>query len=280
MTTIKDILKIYHSQIDYLDLELLIAHELKKSREFVLAHPEHRLTPGQKSKVESLIKRRLKHEPLAYILGHKEFFGLDFKVDRHTLIPRPETELMVEEVLKLKPKNKTLVDVGTGSGNIIIALAKNISPANEFYATDISAAALKIARQNARLHKVDKKIRFFKGSLLAPILKSTNYKLKTTDLIILANLPYLSKKIYAATGPNVKKFEPRSALFSPHDGLEHYEKLLLQIKNHKINPLIFLEISPEQKPKITTLIRSILPAAKPEFFRDLAGKWRLCKIAA
>lgn len=284
--TIKDILVKYHEKLDYLDLELIIAGAIKKSREFVLAHPEYQLTTNQKLQITKLIRRRRHSEPLAYIFGHKEFFGLNFKVNKHTLIPRPETELLVELALhELRTKNcplpTSVMDIGTGSGNIIISLAKNIHDKNIFYASDISKEALRVAKQNAKTHKVDQRIKFLHGSLLDPILKTN--KLQITNWIILANLPYLSKKIYDSTKKTVKKFEPKSALYSPQDGLAHYAELLAQIKllvtDYELSVTVLLEISPEQKPKITNLIRSILPAAKPEFFRDLAGKWRLCKIS-
>ncbi|MFA6973855.1 MAG: peptide chain release factor N(5)-glutamine methyltransferase [Parcubacteria group bacterium] len=314
MSTIKDILTKYHQKIDYLDLELLIAHELKKSREFVLAHPEHVLTTNQKLQTTNLIKRRRRGEPLAYILEHKEFFGLDFKVNQHTLVPRPETELLVELALLELPASTrgngrsstrggqttnhklltSVIDVGTGSGNIIVSLACNMKHGTHnkinLFGTDISSEALKVAKQNAKLHKVDKKIKFLRGDLLDPILKTTNYKLNlayrqagTTNLLILANLPYLSKEIYAATAPTVKKYEPKSALYSAQVGLAHYAKLLKQIKelttNHQLRTTNFLEISPEQKLPLTKLIKLSFPQAKIDFFRDLAGRWRICKIS-
>lgn len=279
MPTISDIQKEYFGKLDHLDLEILIAHILKKSREFVLAHPETRLTKNQELKTKNLLARRMKHEPIAYILGHKEFFGLDFKVTPDTLIPRPETELLVEEVLReLETKNqklKTILDIGTGSGNIIISIAKNQKiKTKNYYAVDISKKALTVSRQNAKRHKVD--IKFLHGSLLDKIKDADNS-------IIIANLPYLSEEIYADTLPNVKKYEPKSALYSPKEGLDHYEKLLKQIselktKNQKLETSILLEISPEQKTKLPKIIKAHLPQAKTAFLKDLARKWRVCKI--
>jgi release factor glutamine methyltransferase len=294
MTTIKEILTKYHQKLDSLDLELLIANSIKKPREFVLAHPEYEIS---KLKIENLIRRggkisrRKRGEPLAYIFGQKEFFGLDFKVNKAVLVPRPETEMLVEEVLKLQPKNKTIIDVGTGSGNIIISLAKfwtrNVQDRRHFvsfYATDISTKALVAAKQNARLHKVDKKIKFLRGNLLEPFMKHLEKsKLKSIDLIILANLPYLSKKIYDATAVDVRKYEPKEALFSKNDGLAHYEKILKQIKRiqpacRMLHTICYFEISPEQKTKLQKIIRLNLPKAEVSFLRDLAGKWRVCKM--
>jgi release factor glutamine methyltransferase len=292
MTTIKDIFAEYHKKIDFLDLELLIAHELKKPREFVLAHPEYKLPKFIIYNLKFKISRRMRGEPLAYILGRKGFFGLDFKVNRHTLIPRPETELLVElatQEARIKKQEINIIDLGTGSGNIIISLAYNINCEvynnAEFFAVDISSEALEVAKQNAKLHKVDKKIKFLKGDLLEPIIKIRNClsqagKPKTKSLIILANLPYLSEKIYVSAMKDVKKYEPKSALYSPSEGLAHYEKLLQQIKKHCSGSqvLCFMEISPEQKTRLKKIIKLYFLGAEVDFFRDLAGKWRVCKI--
>lgn len=278
--TIAEIRKKYYSKIDALDLELIIAHGIGKTREFVLAHPEYVIPATRNLQPATLIKRRMKHEPLAYILGHKEFFGLDFKVNKAVLVPRPETEMLVEEVLKLNPKNKTILDIGTGSGNIIISLVENLKNKNKFIATDISAKALAVAKQNAKFHKVDKKIEFLHGDSLEPIIKSTKYEILDTKYIIAANLPYLSEKIYASTARDVKNFEPKSALLSGADGLDHYRKLFRQIRNtlYLIPTACYIEISPEQKPALEKLVGSALPGAKAKFIKDLTGKWRVCHI--
>jgi release factor glutamine methyltransferase len=267
-------------QIPPFEVELILAHILKKSREYVLMHPELILTKAQKRQFEKLIKRRKACEPLAHILGHKEFYGLDFKVNKNVIIPRPETEMLVEEILRLKPKNKNIIDIGTGSGNIIIALAKNIKEKNNYFGIDISEKALSVTRFNARKHNVDKKIRFVKSDLLKTFIQNTRYKIPDTELIIVANLPYLSEIIYSSTMPDVKNFEPKSALLSGPDGLAHYERLLKQIKLLSVHCSLstvhcFLEISPEQKPKIGKIIRRYFPKSKTIFKKDLAGKWRV-----
>lgn len=281
MPTINDTLSKYRNKIDPLDIELLIAAVINRPREFVLAHPEYDLTKSQKLKAKSLLRCRLQGKPLAYILSKKEFFGLDFKVNQHTLIPRPETELLVEKVLKLNLENKTIVDVGTGSGNIIISLVKNIRKKNKFIAIDISTETLHVAKQNAKMHKVDKKIKFLKGTLLEPILKSKNYKLKTKNLVVVANLPYLSKKIYSSASKDIKKYEPSSALLSGNNGLSHYKKLLRQIKKLLLfidYCSLIIEISPEQKNPLQKLLKRDFPGAKTSFYKDLSGRWRLAQI--
>jgi release factor glutamine methyltransferase len=285
MTTIQTILEKYRPLLASLDVELLLANELKKSREFVLAHPEIELTKKQETNYKQLIARRLKHEPLAYILGHKEFYGLNFLVTRDTLIPRPETEMLVEKTLQVITKIKTvhinIIDVGTGSGNIIISIAKNLKKRKiNYFGVDISKKALQVAKHNAKKNNLAK-IKFLKSNLLNYYLEQTKTLKQASNLIILANLPYLSKEIYSATLPTVKNFEPKSALYSPASGLAHYEKLLKQIKllstKYKI-PTTILEISPEQKPALKLLVLKYLPSARIDFQRDLAGKWRICEI--
>lgn len=288
---INDFQKKYHNKLDSLDLGLLISFVLKKEREFILAHPEYILTSKQQSAIDKVMARRLKNEPLAYILEEKEFYGLNFKVNQHTLIPRPETELMVElaleEILKAQYPILNTIDIGTGSGNIIVSLAhqlKNTSyqlPVTSYYGVDISKEALKIAKQNAKFHNLNKQIKFLHGNLLEPIVKSKiiNHK---SSLLILANLPYLSKDIYNACAENVKKYEPRTALYSATHGLAHYDELLGQIKllidTHQQSIVLLIEISPEQKRLLPPLIKKYFPQAQSTFIKDLTQRWRFCKI--
>jgi len=293
--TIWEITEKYRKKIDYLDLEIILAHSLGKTKEFILTYPEYKLTKFQISNFKFQINRRIKMEPLAYILGHKEFYGLDFMVNKYTLIPRPETEMMVEEVIhetcdmKHVAQDAYIIDIGTGSGCIITAIANALEndtrykiQDTRFIATDISQDALKIAKKNAKKHGLEKKIKFIHGSLLDPIINKAK-KLTPGKLIIMANLPYLSKEIYSSAASNVKKFEPKSALYSAEAGLAHYRKLLEQIKTllvscSMLNISCYMEISPEQKSPLAKLVKSILPTAKIEFKKDLARKWRICKI--
>ncbi|MCX6765590.1 MAG: peptide chain release factor N(5)-glutamine methyltransferase [Candidatus Moranbacteria bacterium] len=298
MKTIKDFCINYYKKIDFLDLELIIASVLKKPREFVLAHPDYKISATHNSRLKTLIKRRRRHEPLAYILGRKEFYSLDFKVNKNVLIPRPETELLVDLVLKELKKNKLqvagyglqniIIDVGTGSGNIIISLAYNMKHGTynniNFYGTDISQKALLVAKYNAKKHKVDKHIYFFKSDLLKNKKLINNLTMQQcNNLIVLANLPYLSKEIYSPALKSVRKYEPKSALFSPQNGLGYYAKLLKQLNKLKnecsmLHVTCFMEISHEQKLKISKLIKSCFPASKIKFHKDLASKWRVCEV--
>ncbi|MEA2007326.1 MAG: peptide chain release factor N(5)-glutamine methyltransferase [Patescibacteria group bacterium] len=274
-----------------LDAELLLANVLRKSREFVISYPKKRLNEKQIHDFESMIIRRTNDEPLAYLTGEKEFYGLSFLVDKNTLIPRPETELIVDkalDMLRSMLRNKIIVvDVGTGSGNIIISVAKKllqtISGENtDLFAIDPSIKVLKVAQNNAKKHGVSENIKFLNGRFLNPLVNNPLFDIRDSSILILANLPYLSKDIYN-TSPNcVKIFEPENALLSGQVGLDHYRKLLNQIKlltiEQGISATTLIEISPEQKSLIIQEIKSLLPSAKIEFKKDLAEKWRLVII--
>lgn len=289
-------------KINQLDAELIIAQVLKKPREFVLAHPEKTLDKIQIKKYKHLIKKRKKNIPLAYLLGKKEFFGLNFEVNKNVLIPRPDTELIVEKVLQEIKKSKNqkiiLIDIGTGSGCIPISIIKtwhNSSPYKgeagggfAVYATDISKPALSIAKKNAKKHNV--KINFLHGNLLSPIppfLKGG--KGDFGQIIITANLPYL-------TPAQVKQeksiqHEPRLALVAGPDGLRYYRELLKQIRlltiDYRLSTIVYLEIDPSQTKIIKLLIKKHLPAlamsdsrreTKIIIHKDLAGKNRVVEV--
>lgn len=271
-----------------LDAEVLLAFVLGKTREFLVAHEKQKLSPAQLSSFQFLISRRCLAEPIAHLTGHKEFFGLNFQVTKDTLIPRPETELLVEEALDLfrnsLQKKIVVVDVGTGSGNIIISLAKNIQHSTfngtlELFAIDPSTKALEIAKQNAQEHEVLENINFLRGRFLNPLVNNPLIEIRKSSIVILANLPYLSEDIYNSSPISVKNFEPKKALLSGPDGLDHYSKLLNQIKllvtGYELQVTALLEISPEQKSLITRKIKSQFPKAKIDLKKDLAGKWRV-----
>lgn len=266
-----------------LDAEILLAFTLKKPKEFLYAHPEKKLTAGQFLKFKKLVARRAKHEPIAYITGHKFFYGLNFYVDRNVPIPRPETELLAEETIKkiqntkYKIQDALIVDVGAGSGAIAITLARHL-PGAKIFAAEISPDALAVARKNARRHGVA--ITFLRGNLLQPLIEkldsqSSNFK----SLIVVANLPYLTTKQWQCAQPEIKKYEPRTALAGGKDGLKYYKKLLKQIKllitNYKLPITSIFEIDPSQTESITKLIRAHFPAARPEIKKDLAGRDRI-----
>ena len=279
---------------DAYEKDLMLSKILNVSREYILARKNIlRLNSLQQKKFDQMIERRKKQEPLAYILEEKEFFGLTFAVTSATLIPRPETELLVEKILSL-PQNffnrKTaIIDVGTGSGNIIVSLAKNFLAREKnlpifFYGVDISKASLAIAQKNARQYKIAEKIKFAKSDLLKHFFRAQkNFSPLPDSLLIVANLPYLSKKIYEKTPLSVKKYEPKIALMSQKFGLEHYQRLFKEIsqikRKYEFSSIkIFLEFSPEQKKRMEIATRKEFPLAEISFQKDLSEKWRILQI--
>jgi release factor glutamine methyltransferase len=271
-----------------LDSELILCFVLKKEKEFLFTYPEKKLTATQAEKFHQLITKRAKYLPVAYITNKKSFFGLDFFVNPNVLIPRPETETLVEEVLKITKKvtnhpvaqspRPLVVDVGTGSGCIIISLAKAIPHAN-FFALDKSAKALTIAKKNAKLHKVTKQITFLQGNLFTPILKSKKRN-PDSEIIITANLPYgwNAWKNNSSVDTFGLKFEPAMALFTGNGGLELYEQLLHQLKILPNKITAFFEFDPRQTIKFKKLIKKNLPYAQIEIISDLCGQDRIAKI--
>jgi len=266
--------------INRLDAELLLAHALNTPRAFLIAHGDEKMGTLARWKFHTLVQKRKRGIPLAYLTGHKEFYGLDFLVNKHTLVPRPDTELMVEEVMQEIKKSKnqiTIIDVGTGSGCIPISILHTIRTSGlsvicKYYATDISKKALNIAKQNADKHNVH--ITFKHGNLLEPF--SPELRTLNSQLIITANLPYLTQTQFDEE-PSIQH-EPHSALVAEHEGLALYEELLKQIKTYHLKPKTYLEIDPSQTKKISNFITDIFPTAKIEIQKDLSGNDRVVKI--
>lgn len=251
-----------------LDAELLLSFVLKQPKEYLLTYPERKLSPKQVHRFSSLIKRRSNFEPVAYLTGHKEFFGLDFRVNRWVLIPRPESELLVSEALKVMRhiNQPNIVDVGTGSGAIAISIKKTL-PLAKVWASDISPTALRVARANAKVHQAA--IHFLQGSLLEP-----THRLQF-DCII-SNPPYLT----AAEMQSLQlKHEPRLALAGGKKGLEVYQAVLQQIPQHlKPRGCVILEIGATQAPAVHQLAQQYLPGANIFIKQDLAGHDRVVII--
>ncbi len=203
------------SQISHLDAELILAHALNKERVFLHAHPDYELTESEQRKAEEYLKRRQNHEPVAYILGSKEFYGREFLVTPDTLIPRPETEAIVDLVKELSLDKPRILDVGTGSGCIAITLKLEL-PESDVMAVDISEKALTVAKKNAdNLHA---NLEFRKSDLL----KNVDEKFD----IIVANLPYVDKN-WDWLSPELD-FEPETALYSEDFGLKDIKNLILE----------------------------------------------------
>jgi len=254
--------------------EILLGFLFGKNREYVLTHSEIGLSPETVKKFKQLEKKRLAGWSIAVLVGEKEFYSLSFKVDKNVLVPRPETEMIVDEIIKLQVESPLVIDLGTGSGAIIISLAifsKLNNP--EYIGIDISSRALGIAQQNAQRHNLLSEINFVRGNLLKPIIA----QLPERNLVITANLPYLTKK-QIASAPSIQK-EPKLALDGGLDGLKYYRELFIQLQDIKYKSLyLFIEIDPGQSHKITALTKKYFPRANYEITKDLAGLDRLLII--
>ncbi|MFH0854079.1 MAG: peptide chain release factor N(5)-glutamine methyltransferase [bacterium] len=295
-----------------LDAEVILSSVIGKNMEYLRAHPEKIVSQDKAFKFKKFIERRIKHEPVAYIVGKKEFYGLNFKVNKNTLIPRSETELIVDEVLKIIEEDKKksdilLFDVGAGSGCIPIAIAKSlehiygyryINSKIRLCAGDISKKTLDIARDNAKMNKAAKYINFFKGDMLENF--SVNIKLSKIQtlkhkkiIFITANLPYLSEEIYNKCSKDIRMYEPKNALIAGKDGLKYYKKLFREAKNLRFfavsqsektissnlwDGIILCEIDPSQKEPIKNLTKKYFPNASLQIKKDLAGLDRLAII--
>ncbi len=258
-----------------LEAELLLMHSLGATRVQRYLQLEEEFPAYQSALLDDLLKRRLRHEPLAYIVGHKEFYGLDFLVDSRVLIPRPETELLVEGALafakhRFERGTCSIADIGTGSGAIAVALAVHL-PQARVYATDISAEALAVAESNARRHGVRERITFLEGDLLEPLPQAVD--------IIAANLPYVRVFDLMMVGPEIRLYQPLVALEGGWEGLDSIERLLATA-GEKLRPegALFLEISYEQGEAVSSLAQRFFPSAHLRLVNDPAGDPRMLTV--
>ena len=205
-----------------LDAEVLLAHVLRVTRTHLMVRFREVLAASDGAEYQSLLARRQRGEPVAYLTGVREFWGLEFQVTLDVLIPRPETEHLVEEALRRLPTTAAarIVDLGTGSGCLAVALAKE-RPRARVLALDLSAPALRVARSNAERHGVTGRLQFLRGDLLESLRPAA----ACPDLIV-CNPPYISRADYHHLPPDVRDFEPRRALTDDRDGLHHYRRLV------------------------------------------------------
>jgi release factor glutamine methyltransferase len=234
------------------DAELLLLHTLQIPRATLLAHPELELTSDQLYLYEQTIHRRLQYEPVQYITGQQEFYGLTLRVSPAVLIPRPETEHLVESVLARLPHDHpvSIADVGTGSGAIAIALAVHL-PEAHVTALDLSTEALHLAQLNAENHNVAHRIRFLQSDLFAALPPGAAF-----DAIV-SNPPYVPTSDRPDLHPQVREYEPVTALFAGSDGLDIYRRLIPQAQHLlKPNGLLALEIGQGQQASLTALLAS------------------------
>jgi release factor glutamine methyltransferase len=250
-----------------LEAELLLAHTLGQDRVQLYADYDRPVNQEERQGFKELIQRRVRGEPVAYIVGYREFMSLRFQVNSRVLIPRPDTETMVEKILDLcRGRSLHICDVGTGSGAIAVSLAHYL-PSSRVVATDISEEALSIARLNAAANQVE--IDFHQGDLLAPL---QDYP--PLDLIV-ANLPYIPIDEYRALDPGVRDYEPVQALLAPGDGLDLYRRLLPQaLDKLKSGGYLFAEIGYHQGMPAQEMASGF---QQVEIIKDMAGRDSILK---
>lgn len=259
-----------------LNAELLLAHSMRLSKEHLYIRLRDPLKREEREAMEDLIRRRASGEPLQYILGHQEFWSIDLKVDSRVLIPRPETERLVEEALSIlinisSKKISSVLELGTGSGAIAISLAREMKDI-VLVATDLSEDALWVARENAKQASVSDKIRFVKGDLLQPFRSGELFDL------ILSNPPYIPDSEIDGLAGEVKDHEPLIALKGGKDGLDFYRRLLVQVPSYlKREGWLLLEVGNAQAGQVSELIEADGHFQKVECLQDLSGIERVVK---
>ena len=253
-----------------LEAEILLRHVLKIDRATMFSNLENILDSKQENDIAELVQRRLANEPLSYITGTREFYSLDFQITSAVLIPRQETETLVDEVIKIAKENPLkIVDVGTGSGAIAIALAVNL-PLAKIIATDISVDALHVAESNTKMNEVFSRINLKQGNLLDVLDEKVD--------VIVSNPPYIPSDQIEHLQPEVKK-EPHIALDGGSDGLEYIRKLIGNCSEKlNNNGHIFIEIDPSQSEEVLKIADTHFPDARTAIIKDLSQNNRVLSI--
>lgn len=258
------------------EAELLLMHCLSIEKAELYARLHDLLPSAVGDDFGALVERRLRHEPTAYILGRREFYGVDLYVDRRVLIPRPETELLVETALAFverrfgKDQPCSIADVGAGSGAIAIALALHL-PQARIYATDVSSGAIDVARLNCGRHGVEGRVELLVGDLLEPLPRSVN--------LIVANLPYVKDGDIPQLMPEIRDFEPAGALAGGADGLDKIRLLLAQAKDYLLpQGSVMMEIGLGQAEGAVSLARRHFPVGEVDLINDFAGIDRVLRV--
>jgi release factor glutamine methyltransferase len=275
-----------HAETPVLDAQVLLAWITGRSRSWVMAHPELELNPIQEKMLTESLSQLISGVPLPYVIGKWEFYGLEMIVSQDVLIPRPETELLVDKALdwlRSNPENRTVIDSGTGSGCIAVALADRI-PDLQVIATDISEQALVVARQNAIKHKVADRIEFECCNLFPKNLASVWSRFSTPigknpsgAYLITANLPYIPTAILK--GLKVYGREPELALDGGDDGLVVIQRFFEQVPMY-LEPggIILMEIEASQGISALSLARDNFSDGKIHLYQDLSGRDRILEI--
>lgn len=262
-----------------LDAELLLMAAMVTSKENLIKNWTKKIKDEDFERFQVLLARRLNHEPVAYITGKKEFHGHNFMVDKRVLVPRPESEIIVEQAIGFIKKwasggvQLTMADVGTGCGAIALSIAKSINFVRIF-GIDSSEGALEVARINAQMMGLNAAVSFLHGDLLLPLPEPVH--------IVLANLPYLTQEQYQQLEPDITQYEPKAALIGEgEDALGHYRRLLSQIPQFLLQGgKVLMEMDPSQVNKLRALVIATLPAARIEILKDLRGLDRIMVVHA
>ncbi|HOX40708.1 MAG TPA: peptide chain release factor N(5)-glutamine methyltransferase [bacterium] len=273
-----------------LDARLILEETTRYDDTYMLTHPDFPITNSQLTHANKLLSRRLKGEPIAYLTGHKEFYGLDFYVNKNVLVPRPESEWLVGEsisyvVSRIKKKSTeirntkyAILDVGTGSGCIIISVAKTLYSKYciqnlKYYATDISKKTLYVAKKNEKHHDIQPLIRFYHSDLFS------NSRLPKKFDIIIANLPYVPLDTRYSI-PDTLKFEPKNAIFAQDNGTAIIKRFLAEAKHHlEPDGIILIELDPRNASVLLDFAKHQYPKSKIELSKDLAGFDRYISIS-
>jgi release factor glutamine methyltransferase len=249
---------------------LLLGHVLQMDKAALLAHPEIEVSVAGAQAFRGLTSRRVAREPIAYLLERRAFFGREFRVDRSVLIPRPETELLVEcalEALKTAGRAPLVIDVGTGSGCVAATVALECEEAR-VVAADLSSEALSLAEQNLRTYGIEARVALVQGDLLTWLARRPE--------IVLANLPYIPSETIGELPPDVRCFEPRLALDGGPRGTEQITRLIRQARELSCAVLL-AELDPRHALEVLHTARSLMPDARIEVLRDHAGRQRLLR---
>jgi release factor glutamine methyltransferase len=261
--------------------EMLLAHVLEKSRIELYTNFNKTVSPEKLAQLRDLVRRAAASEPVQYLTGRCEFYSLTVKVDRRCLIPRPETELLVERAIeylrtafKNSPHHPAVLDLCTGSGCIAVAIAKNF-PTARVTATDISEDTLAVAAENVETHSLGDSVKLLQGSLYEPLVD--NLDPKGFDLIV-SNPPYISQSEYENLPQNIRSYEPSSALLAGPDGMDIYRQIASDIEHWLKSPgLLLLETDPLKAQPLAELLNSAADFAEISIEKDLAGCERIVR---
>lgn len=257
--------------------EILLAHSLKTKRIDLYLQFDKPLSEQELSTFKALIKRRIRREPVAYITGSREFWSLNFSITKDVLIPRPDTECLVETALTLLPHQKTgppkyILELGTGSGAIIIALSSE-RPGHLFFASDLSVPATNLAKKNAAAYCMNQSVFFFCSDWFKAVKKKPLFD------IILSNPPYIRTEEIQSLDPEIRQFEPLMALDGDHDGLAYLKKIIESADSYlKQEGYLLLEMGYDQMNQVADIADRHHSYKDTEFLKDYAGHHRVIKL--